>query len=86
MKTITENGTNLSKYLFDDDKPVSIQSDRVNVGDPDSLDLVIGDLNSGNCTLYENVTDAPADWHGCKYTYDGTAWAQHPDWVDPDAE
>ena len=86
MKTIVENATNLSKYLFEDDKAVDMQAGQINVGDPDNLDFIIGDLNSGNSTLYENVTDAPEDWFGNKYTYDGTTWTQDPNWVDPDAE
>jgi len=84
VKTITQNGTNLSKYLFADDKPVDIQADRINVGSPDNLDFIVGDLNSGNSTLYENVTDAPSDWSGDKYAYDGTTWTQNPDWVEPE--
>lgn len=86
MKTIVENNSNLSKYLFEDDKALDIQAGQINVGDPASLDFIIGDLNSGNSTLYENVTDAPADWAGNKYTYDGTTWTQDPNWVDPNAE
>jgi hypothetical protein len=84
VKTITENGTNLSKYLFADDKPVELQSGQINVGDSDALDFIIGDLNAGNATLHENVTDAPADWYGNKYTYDGTTWTQNPNWVEPE--
>ena len=86
MKTIVENDSNLSKYLFEDDKAVDMQAGQINVGDPANLDFIIGDLNSGNSTLYENVTDAPADWTGNKYTYDGTTWTQDPNWVDPNAE
>jgi hypothetical protein len=86
MKTIVENATNLSKYLFEDDKAVDMQAGQINVGDPDNLDFIIGDLNSGNSTLYENVTDTPEDWFGNKYTYDGTVWTQDPNWVDPNAE
>lgn len=41
----------------------------------------IGDLNSTNAVLVENVTP-PEDWRGCKYLYDG-AWTLNPKWVDP---
>lgn len=85
MKTIAENSTKLSKYLFEDDKAVDMQSGQINVGDPANLDFIIGDLNSGNATLYESVTDAPSGWVGNKYTYDGTTWTQDPNWVDPNA-
>jgi hypothetical protein len=86
MKTIVENDSNLSKYLFEDDKEVDMLPNQINVGDPANLDFIVGDLNSGNSSLYENVTDAPADWAGNKYTYDGTTWTQDPNWVDPNAE
>ena len=88
MKTITENATKLSKYLFDDSKAVSMGSDKITIGDPSDPDFYIGDLNSGNATLTENVTDAPSDWMGCKYTYDPGAdpkWVANPDWEDPEA-
>jgi hypothetical protein len=84
MKTIVENSTNLSKYLLDDSKAVSIGSDKITVGDPSSPDFYIGDLNSGNCTLHENVTNAPDDWTGNKYTFDGTTWTQDSNWVEPE--
>jgi len=84
MKTIIENSTNISKYLFEDDKAVDIQADKINVGDPANLDFIIGDLNSDNATLHENVTNSPADWAGCKYIFDGTTWTQNPNWIDPE--
>lgn len=84
MKTIVENSTNLSKYLFEDDMPLNIGSEEIAVGDPANLDFYIGDLNSSNCTLHENVTNAPADWIGNKYTFDGTTWTQDSNWVDPE--
>lgn len=86
MKTIVENSTNLSKYLFEDSKPVSMGSDMIAVGDPDHLEFYIGDLNSSNATLHENVTNAPEDWTGNKYTFDGTTWTQDSNWVDPNPE
>ena len=84
MKTIVENSTNLSKYLFEDDMPLNIGSEEIAVGDPANLEFYIGDLNSSNCTLHENVTNAPADWIGNKYTFDGTTWTQDSNWVDPE--
>jgi len=29
------------------------------------------------------VTNAPDDWTGNKYFYDGAAWTLNPDWIDP---
>ena len=37
MKTITENSTKLSKYLFEDSKTITVESDKIIVGDPLAL-------------------------------------------------
>jgi len=84
MKTIVETSTGLSKYLLADDVVITATADNITVGDP--AQFIIADLNSGNTTITENVTNAPEDWTGNKYTFDGTAWTANPDWVDPDAE
>ena len=86
MKTITENSSKLSKYLFEDSKAVTMESDKITVGDPSSPDFYIADLNSDNATLTENVTDAPENWMGNRYTYDPSAdpkWVQDSNWTDP---
>jgi len=85
MKTIIENETNCSKYLFSDDKQINITEEFIEVGDPDNLDFIISDLNSDNATLVEGVT-GPDDWFGCKYNYVNDAWELCPDWVDPRLE
>ena len=84
MKTIVDIKTNTSRYLFADDKPLTIGSETITVGDP--AEFIIGDLNSGNATLIEGVTE-PEDWYGCKYTCasDGTFTAVEG-WVDPREE
>jgi hypothetical protein len=51
------------------------------VGDP--AQFIIGDLNSTTVTVTDNVTNAPDDWTGNKYFFDGTTWTLNPDWVDP---
>ena len=81
MKTIVETATGLSKYLLADDVTVVSNADHIVVGNPPQF--IIGDLNSGTVTLTENVTNAPADWTGNKYFFDGTTWTLNPDWVDP---
>ena len=83
-KTIVENSTNISKYLFADDKPVIMGSDKLTVGS-DPVDFYVADLNSSNSTMNENVT-APEGWSGCKFLFDGTDWTDNPDWVDPEDE
>ena len=84
MKTIVETSTKLSKYLLADDVKITATSDNITVGDP--AQFIIADLNSTTVTVTDNVTNAPEDWTGNKYTFDGTTWAANPDWVDPDAE
>jgi len=84
MKTIVETSTKLSKYLLADDVAITATSDDITVGDP--AQFIIADLNSGNTTITENVTNAPDDWKGNKYFLDGTTWSANPDWVDPEAD
>ena len=84
MKTIVETATGLSKYLLADDVTIVSNADNIVVGDP--AQFIIGDLNSGNVTITENVTNSPADWSGNKYFFDGTTWTLNPDWVDPTLE
>ena len=80
MKTIVENSTKLSKYIFADDASVTISSD--NIVTPN---FIIADLNSGNSSMIKNVTP-PENWSGNRYTFDGTKWTANPDWVDPTKE
>ena len=84
MKTIVETSTKLSKYLLADDVTITATENTITVGDP--AQFIIADLNSGNTTITENVTNAPSDWVGNKYKLDGTTWSANPDWVDPDAD
>tara|TARA_R110000765_G_scaffold422627_1_gene530526 strand:+ start:717 stop:977 length:261 start_codon:yes stop_codon:yes gene_type:complete len=84
MKTIIDS-TNCSKYLFADDKVVTVKADCIEMGDPSALDFIIGDMNSSNSTVVEGVT-TPDDWYGCKYNYVNGGWELCPDWVDPRIE
>jgi len=84
MKTIVETSTKLCKYLLADNVKITATSDNITVGDP--AQFIIADLNSGNATITENVTNAPSDWTGNKYKLDGTTWSANPDWVDPDKD
>jgi len=84
MKTIVETSTKLSKYLLADDVTITATENDITVGDP--AQFIIADLNSGNTTITENVTNAPEDWMGNKYKLDGTTWSANPDWVDPTEE
>ena len=84
MKTIVETSTKLSKYLLADDITITATANDITVGDP--AKFIIADLNSGNTTITENVTNAPSDWIGNKYKFDGTTWSANPDWIDPSEE
>lgn len=77
MKTLIENATKQSKYIWADDAVVTLGDERTF-----TPEFHIGDLNSTNATLVENVTP-PEDWAGCKYLYDAGAWTLNPKWKDP---
>ena len=81
MKTIVETSSGLSKYLLADDVTITATADDITVGDP--AQFIIGDLNSTTVTVTDNVTNAPDDWTGNKYFFDGTTWTVNSDWVDP---
>ena len=81
MKTIIKNDTNVSHFLFPQSEVVILSADRIEVGNP--VRFTIGDLNSLNATLVQNVTE-PENYYGTKYTYTATeGWVAVKDWVDP---
>lgn len=79
MKTLTKN--NISIYVFDDNKSLTITEDNITVGEP--AEFIIGDCNSNNTVLHNSVTP-PDDWTGHKYTFDGTTWTLNSNWVEPE--
>jgi len=81
MKTLVKNSDNLSLYVFDDNEALDIHADKIVVGDPERM--IIGDCNSGNVTLYDNVTP-PSDWTGGKYLFDGASWTANPGYTEPE--
>lgn len=80
MKTIIENDTNISKYMFANSVAITMGADFIT-----TPNFIIGDMNTSNCTLVEGVT-APAGWVGCKHTFDGTTWAVNSAYVAPSEE
>ena len=84
MKTIVETSTGLSKYLLADNVTLTSTATEITVGDP--AQFIIADLNSGTVTVTDSVSNAPADWMGNKYTFNGSAWAANPDWVEPEED
>lgn len=81
MRTIVETSSGLSKYLLADDVTITATADNITVGDP--AQFIIDDLNSTTVTITDNVTNAPENWSGNRYTFDGTTWTANPNWVDP---
>jgi len=79
MKTIIDKETNRSLYLFEDDKVIDADINKIEVGDP--VELAIADYNSTTITIHEDV-DPPTDWRGGKYFFDGTDWTLDTDYVD----
>jgi hypothetical protein len=77
MKTITKN--KLSLYIFEEDRKLNINETLITVGDP--AEFIIGDCNSNNSMLHENVIP-PEDWKACKYFYDSEVWTLNPKWLD----
>ena len=68
------------KYVYADDKTLTVTSEQITVGDPP--ELIISDLNSGNSTVIENVTNVPSDFFCDKYDYDSVTWTKRSDWDD----
>lgn len=78
MKSIVQNGTNLSLFLLSDETEIFLKEQLVTVGDP--VEFHISDCNANNCHVVENLAQ-PDDWIGHKYlVVDGT-WAANPDWL-----
>ena len=82
MQTIVRNETNVSLYLYGDDKTISIGSNSTTVSDGGTLELIISDCNSSNATLHTSVENK-SDYVGCKYKYDGSAWSNNENYVEP---
>ena len=79
MKTLININTKTSLYLFEDSETVDIQSDKVVIGNPESL--IIDDLDSSNATLIEGIPE-PSDWVGHKYFYN-SGWETNTNYVSP---
>jgi len=84
MKTIVDSTTNCSKYLFADSVVVVVEAECIKVTElrENGSGPTIMDMNAGNATLIEGVTE-PEDWFGCKYNYVGGEWVAVEGWVDP---
>jgi len=86
MQTIIESRSLLSKYIIDDGVAVEIGQKEIRVGNPDSLDYIIADLNLENAALIEGIESVPDDWDVNKYTYDvsrsaSDQWKLNPEYI-----
>ena len=85
MKTIVRNDNNVSLYLFPNDTVISQDSSQTVIG-TDPVELFIGDCNSSNTTVYENVTSPPS-WAGWKYLYtEENGWDLNENWPPAEPE
>jgi len=90
MKTLIRNSDNVSLFLWNDDRSVTITSDSITVAADSSAisppskkgAFVVADLNSSNTTLHTSVATPPSDWIGNAYCYNGTAWSANPNYVE----
>ena len=62
MKTIVENSTKLSKFLYEDDKQILMEEDRITIGPVNNPDLYVGCHSKNDCTLYENIEGPSETW------------------------
>jgi len=82
MKTLCFSESTVSGFLFSDDQVVDVTPENTIVGNP--VEFIVGVMNSNNSTLWEGV-QAPTDWAGCKYLFNGSTWSLNPDYLDPAA-
>ena len=80
MKTIIENESKLSKYIFEDDEEIILEENLIKTSE-----MFICDLNSNNSTVVSSVTP-PEDWAGNKYMYENDTWTLNSDWIDPETD
>jgi hypothetical protein len=88
MKTIIENATDLSHYIYEDSLQVVIGEKTLtifteNIGDIVETNTIIDKIDPSNYFLVEDVTP-PEDWASNKYMYADSEWALNPDWVEPE--
>jgi len=88
MKTITENGTNISIHTYNDDRTITIGSASTTAGATasdkyESIEeqLYLG-ITTGTHTLHTGVTE-PSDWFPDKYKFDGSSWTKNMDFKIP---
>tara|TARA_B100000427_G_C15482576_1_gene583786 strand:- start:38 stop:493 length:456 start_codon:yes stop_codon:yes gene_type:complete len=79
MKTIVRKSDNVSLYLYDNDKEITLESNRTVIGPTDNPELYISDCNSSNVEIHTDV-DNKSDYWGRKYKHDGSSWSANSDY------
>lgn len=82
MKTIVRQSDAVSLFIFADDEEINLTSSQVEIGNP--THTICADCTTANCQIVD-CADAPSDWIGLKYIYNGS-WTANPDWVQPVSE
>jgi hypothetical protein len=86
MKLIKDNESNVVPWLFEDSTTVTMQNDQIDVGDPEYLEFIIGDMSNQDSTLVLDVTAPDDGFVGCKFTYIDGVWAISDAWAEPEEE
>ena len=86
MKLIKDNESNVVPWLFEDSTTVTMQNDQIDVGDPEYLEFIIGDMSNQDSTLVLDVTAPDDGFVVCKFTYIDGVWAISDAWVEPEEE
>ncbi len=81
MKVITKTEDNVVKIILPNSTAVTITEDEITFTDANGKNIYT-DLNSTNTTLYENVT-VPSGKTIQQHTFDGTSWADNPNYTAP---
>jgi hypothetical protein len=81
MKTVIRNSDSASIYLFDNDEVLGLNSENMIVGYPEKF--IVSDCNQATVAVYSNV-DAPLDWRGEKYLFQGGEWTPNPAYTNVD--
>lgn len=76
MQTIITTEDNVSKYVFEDGVNINITEDCI-----ETPVFKIMDLNTSNAAVVD-CSIIPADWYGCKYTYEGNSWSLNADFEE----
>jgi|TARA_R100001463_G_scaffold95984_2_gene150516 hypothetical protein len=79
MQTIVWKENNISIYLYEDSKTITMSEENTKIFDGDTLERIILDVNSNNATLHQGV-DAKSNYWGYKYKYNGSSWSDNTDY------